>query len=70
MYSHEPEPDGSGTLYGGAEVEPGMEAEVERSILCTVVYVVVVVVVVGDGECTRQWEWLVEDERDGNNRVR
>jgi len=47
--SHEPEPEVSGTLYGGAEVEPGMEAEVERSML----YTVIVVVVVSDSRCAR-----------------
>ena len=27
VYSHEPEPEGNGMLYGGVEVEVGMEAE-------------------------------------------
>lgn len=65
VYSHEPEPDGSGMLYGGAEVEVGTEAETERSILHTGVSVVVV----NDGEETRGWGWLVEDGGDGTNRV-
>ena len=47
--SHEPEPDGSGMLYGGAEVDMGMEAEAERSMLRTGVSVVVV----NDGERTK-----------------
>lgn len=44
-------------LYGGAEVEVGMEAEAERSMLRTGMSVVVV----NDGEQTRGWGWLVED---------
>lgn len=27
VYNHEPEPEGNVMLYGGAEVEEGMEAE-------------------------------------------
>lgn len=40
VYSHEPEPEGSGMLYGGEEVVAGMEAEEEWSMSCTVVVVV------------------------------
>lgn len=60
VYSHEPEPEGSGMLYGGEEVEAGMEAEEERSMSCTMV------VVVGGGG---RWGWMVEDEGGGTNKV-
>jgi len=59
VYNHEPEPEGSGTLYGGTEVEAGVEGETERSIA---------VAVVGNGERSGQWWLLVEDEEgDGSN---
>jgi hypothetical protein len=35
VYNHEPEPAGNGMLYGGAEVEEGIDAEAERSMACT-----------------------------------
>jgi hypothetical protein len=66
VYSHEPEPEGSGILYGGAEVEAGMDAEAERSMLHTVF---VAFVVVNDGEQTGRWGWLVESGGDGTNRI-
>lgn len=55
VYNHEPEPEGSGMLYGGAEVEEGIEAEAGWSMVCAVF------VFVGDGEQARRWGLLVED---------
>lgn len=36
VYNHEPEPVGSGMLYGGEKVEEGIEAEEERSTVAAI----------------------------------
>jgi hypothetical protein len=59
VYSHEPEPEGNGILYGGEDVELGIEAEAERSIWSACI---VFVVVCSDGERGR-------DEDGGNGRM-
>ena len=57
VYNHEPEPAGRGILYGGAEVEVGIEADAGRSMVCAVV------VFVGEGELARRWGLWVEGGR-------